>query len=96
MKVDALQGPLQGPLKGPLAIALSSGLWQWPPIIEMKYYGVYHHSLSNLSKCHQSFLSKQSIYMKVIVLKHGATFISDDFVCIGSGTECGLIVSTFI
>ena len=27
-----------------------------------KYYGEYHHSLCNLSKCQQLFLSKQSIY----------------------------------
>ena len=38
------------------------------------------HSLFNLSKCHQSFLSEQSIYFYVIYLKHGATFISDDLV----------------
>ena len=25
-------------------------------------YGEYHHSLCNLSNCHQLFLSKQSIY----------------------------------
>ena len=41
---------------------------------------MYHHSLANLSKCHQFFLSKQSIFFLAFYVLHGATSILDGLV----------------
>ena len=71
--MTVLLAPYSGPLQLPLIVAPYSGpLSQHglsaegakAKVVNMKekYYGEYHHSLCNLSKCQQLFLSKQSIY----------------------------------
>ena len=56
--------------------------------VEKKYYGEKHRSQCNLSKCHQLFLSKQSIYFLAFYVMHGATSILDGLVYVGN--LCGI------
>ena len=60
--------PYSGPLQLPFAVAPYSGPLSQHGLsaegakAKIVYMKEYHHSLYNLSKCHQVILSKQSIY----------------------------------